>query len=299
MKTGRHVEKRVIGKYAVAARRLGDALRFFVAVSMVCPSFHTLAHAAAPMTRGDPQGQPAIDWARQVFVSRALGPPDFAALNAAQARLGAEKAATAMARKEMLKILRSAPMRGGALPFGSWVQKHGDKNADVTLSQAAKVSAKRFFSDRGVEVEAEIPFYQLNSHLRSEAPPVPVDAGVAAAADAGVAPNQHSGLVVVIGSPTFQSLNPLVADSAGHVLYSVDSLSLAALKTAAVALFVQGLGSAQKRAEVGATPLVCKASVGRDGVFTLSKEDSAKVRLLEPRILLEGRVVFAVEAGKK
>jgi hypothetical protein len=297
MRTGHPADKRVKSECAVSVRRLTGSWVAVIAVLTVSPALQTTAHAAAPVPRGDPLAQPAIDWERQVFVSRGLGAPDFAALNPSQARLGAEKAAVELARKEMLKILRTAPMRQGALQFGPWLQKRGDKNAEVTLSQTAKVTAKRFFSDRGVEVEVEIPFHLLNPHLRGEAQTAAAAAVVSA--DAGVAPSQHSGLVVVLSAPAFPSLNPLVADDAGNVLYSVDSLSLASAKTTAVAVFVPGLGAAQKRGEVGAVPLVCRASLGREGAFTLSKEDATKVRLLDRRILLEGRVVFALETLKK
>src|SRR5882762_4303815 len=98
-----------------------------------------------PLTaRADATGE--IDWQRRVLKATGQGAPDLNAPSIAVARLGAERAAMAIAQRNALETLKGATLESGGT---------------VGTLRGVRAVKTHYFSDGGVSVDVEVPLDQL------------------------------------------------------------------------------------------------------------------------------------------
>lgn len=89
------------------------------------------------------------------------GAPDLNAPSIAVARLGAERAALAMAQRNALETLKGADLESGGT-VGALLQNDSALRSKVqTKLRALKAAKTHYYSDGGISLEVEVPLDQL------------------------------------------------------------------------------------------------------------------------------------------
>ncbi len=242
-------------------------------------------HRPATRPDGGTAGLPAgIDW--QAFVLRATGsgPPDVNALNPAQARLGAEKAARADALKGLLSEVRAVRITAD--------RSVGDAMADEDLRgkveavlRGFKIAAKRYYSDMGIETDVEVSLAPL-ADLFADAPP--------AAEPAKPVRPKFTGLVIDARKlKVVPALEPRLLDESGHVIHGVGVLSAESRKTAGVASYFYRMDEALKDPRVADKPLLLKGKKSDGSDIVLGAEQRKRIAE-NASLLASGRVIILV-----
>ncbi|EAU66473.1 conserved hypothetical protein [Stigmatella aurantiaca DW4/3-1] len=222
-----------------------------------------------------------VDWKEGVLRATGAGAPDVRASNPAQARLGAERAAKNDAYRNLLRQLEGVPLRAGQTVGEAMAQEEVRGRVEETL-RGFKISHKRYYSDSGVEMDAEVPLPALVSAL------VPASAPGIVLNKQG--PKKYTGLVVdARGLGATPVLAPVLVDAAGHPVYGVDALSR---RTTAVAVYPEGLDEARKSSLVGEKPLVVKAVRLQGSDLVLADEALKQLAESDVSFLAEGRVAI-------
>ena len=231
--------------------------------------------------------QPGVNWAGQVVRATGQGAPDMKAANPAQARLGAERAALADALRNLLAQVKGISV-DGTKSVNDLMAKDEIRTRVEGLVRGYKVVNKRYFSDSGVEVEIEVPLALLSDV-------VDPDATQQLAVGTPAAEKVNTGLVIdARGLKVTPSLMPRVLGDDGKALYSIDSLSADARKSAGVASYVQSLDDANKSLKAGEKPLVLKAMAATGSDLKLSADDAKKLAALNTSFLADGKVVIVL-----
>ena len=247
--------------------------------------------ADAPQRKGTAAGGP--DWQNEVVTATGAGAPDLHAPSPAAARLGAENAAKLDALRNILAKVKGVQVAGG--------QNVGDKMAsDASLSghiegavKGFKITAKRYFSDGGVEVDVEVKLADVLPELVGGGAP---SAKVAAVPSSGSAAN--SGLVIDAKSLKVQpGLEPRIVDEAGKPVYGPEVVSSDWMKKQGVASYLKSLDDAKKSDRVGDKPLVVKAlkANGTDVVISTKDADALRDPKGNVSYLSEGRVIIVID----
>jgi len=113
------------------------------------------------------------------------GAPDLNAPSIAVARLGAEKAALAMAQRNALETLKAAVLESGGT-VGALLQNDSALRAKVQARlRGARAAKTHYYSDGGIALRVEVPLDELPpeiaQHLKAPESPNPTstpDAGV-------------------------------------------------------------------------------------------------------------------------
>ena len=109
--------------------------------------------------RADAAGE--IDWQRRVLKATGQGAPDLNAPSIAVARLGAERAAMAIAQRNALETLKGATLESGGT-VGTLLQNDGALRSKVQGKlRGVRAVKTHYFSDGGVSVDVEVPLDQL------------------------------------------------------------------------------------------------------------------------------------------
>jgi hypothetical protein len=227
-----------------------------------------------------------VDWQRQVLAVTGSGPPDMKATHLGQARLGAERAARADALRGLTTAAQAIRI-DAATTLGEAMAAPEVRARVERVLEAYEVSATRYFSDGGIEIEVQVPIPALTAALGASGLSGPEAAVVPEGAQ------KHTGLVVDASAlRVLPALKPRLLDADGAVLYGIDSLRPEVQRAEGVAVYVKGLAAAKKHARAGARPLVVKA-VKVDGVdLVLAAEDARRVSEAGPAALAAARVVI-------
>ncbi|MDC0706918.1 hypothetical protein POL68_00380 [Stigmatella sp. ncwal1] len=222
-----------------------------------------------------------VDWKEGVLRATGAGAPDLRASNPAQARLGAERAAKNDAYRNLMKQLEGVPIRPGRSVGDAMAQ--GEVRGRVEeLLRGFKTSNKRYYSDGGVEVDAEVTLPVLASVL------VPASAPGIVLNKQGA--KKYTGLVVdARGLGAQPVLAPQLLDASGNPVYGMDALSR---RTTAVAAYHEGLDEARKSVLVGEKPLVVKAVKLQGSDLVLADEALKQLSESDVSFLAEGRVAI-------
>ena len=227
-----------------------------------------------------------VDWEGQIIKATGSGAPDMKAANPAQARLGAEKAAKMDAFRNLLEQVRGIQVSSGKTVGDVMGQKEELRGRVEGLIRGFKVTAKRYYSDSGVELDVEVPLSAISSAVNA-----PAVSGAASLNTSGDAEN--TGLVVdARGLEVTPVLSPRLLAEDGKAVYSADCLSETARKSQGVASYFNDFDDAQKSALVGDKPLVVKASRVNGSDIVLSSDDLKKVAQANNAYLAEGRVAI-------
>jgi hypothetical protein len=229
----------------------------------------------------------SVNWQGQVVRATGAGAPDVKAANAAQARLGAERAALLDAFRNLLAQVKGVAV-DGTRKVGDLVEKDEVRAKVEGVVRGYKIASKRYFSDNGVEVEIEVPLAALTDVVDPDATTVPAPVGKEKGEKA-------TGLVIdARGLKVLPALMPRVLDEAGKPLYSIDSLSAEARKASGVASYVQSLEEASKSMKAGEKPLVLKAAKGAGADVQLGAEDAQRLAGVNTSFLADGKVIIVL-----
>ena len=118
-----------------------------------------------------------IDWQRRVLKATGQGAPDLNAPSIAVARLGAERAALAMAQRNALETLKGAVLENGGT-VGALLQNDSALRSKVQAKLRGVRAAKtHYYSDGGISLNVEVPLDQLpaeiGQNLKPPSPPSP------------------------------------------------------------------------------------------------------------------------------
>lgn len=227
---------------------------------------------------------PAIDWQALVLRATGSGPPDVNALGPAQARLGAEKAARAEALKRLISQVQVVPITS-ARSVGDEMANAEVRGKVEAILRGYKVTAKRYYSDMGIDLEVEVGLAPLADLF---APAAGVDAGKRRAP-------KFTGVVLdARKQKILPALLARVLDDSGEVVHSIASLTPEARKAAGVCAYVRRLEDALKDPRVADKPLVVKVlkSDGSDVVIT---REQRKKLAESAAVLADGRVIIVGE----
>ena len=113
--------------------------------------------------RADASGE--IDWQRRVLKATGQGAPDLNAPSIAVARLGAERAAMAIAQRNALETLKGATLESGGT-VGTLLQNDGALRSKVQGKlRGVRAVKTHYFSDGGVSLDVEVPLDQLPAEI--------------------------------------------------------------------------------------------------------------------------------------
>jgi hypothetical protein len=126
-----------------------------------------------------------IDWDQRAIQATGVGPPDLNAPSIAVARLSAERAALAVAQRNLFDALSAAPLQSGGTA-GALLQKDDALRAKVQAKlRTARTVKTHYFSDGGISLELQMPLDQLPPEIGSALKAPPQAAAPASAPDAG------------------------------------------------------------------------------------------------------------------
>jgi hypothetical protein len=149
-------------------------------------------------SRADAGGE--IDWQRRVLKATGQGAPDLNAPSIAVARLGAERAAIAIAQRNALETLKGATLESGGT-VGTLLQNDGALRSKVQGKlRGVRAVKTHYFSDGGVSVDVEVPLDQLPVEIGQNLKP-PAGAKPASTSHSPSTPNSSS------SSPSTSSLS--------------------------------------------------------------------------------------------
>jgi hypothetical protein len=232
-----------------------------------------------------PKAQPGVNWEGQTLKATGSGAPDLKASTPAQARLGAETAAKLDAFRNLLAQAKGLRV-SAEKTVGDAMTSDEIKAKVEGAIRGYKVTAKRYYSDSGVELDVEVPLSAL-TELVAPAP----DAQHAQLNSAGEPKN--TGLVIdARGLKVEKALSPRVLDDAGKSVYGLDTLTGDARKSKGVASYFATLDAAKKSLLVGDYPLVLKATKAQGTDLVLSAEDLKRLSESNNTYLAEGRVAI-------
>jgi hypothetical protein len=235
---------------------------------------------------GDPKPAQGVNWQGQVVKATGAGAPDVKASSPAQARLGAERAATLDAFRNLLAQVKGIQISAGKTVSDAAASDE-IKSKVEGIVKGYKIVGKRYFSDGGVEVDVEVPLAALTEVFDPEP--------TQQMATKTEGEKTNTGLVIdARGLKVSPALAPRVLDDAGKALYSVDSLSADARKATGVASYVQSLDEAKKSMKAGDKPLIVKAVKANGTDLQLGSEDMKKLATANTSYLAEGRVVIVL-----
>ncbi|MGA9523619.1 MAG: hypothetical protein WBV82_19310 [Myxococcaceae bacterium] len=221
----------------------------------------------------------SVNWEGQVLKATGSGAPDMKATNPAQARLGAERAAQMDAFRNLLAQAKGIQITADRT-VGDELARDEIRGKLEGVIRGYKITAKRYFSDSGVEIDVEVPLAALAEVLVDPAAqifPVKTEGKL-----------RNTGLVVdATGLKVVPVLAPRLLDEAGKPLYGGS------------AAYVDGVAAGRKHARVGDRPLVVKATRAQGTDLVLSADEAKKLSDANNTWLSEGRVVIVTRIPKE
>lgn len=236
----------------------------------------------------------SVNWSGQVLKATGAGAPNMQASSPAQARLGAERAAQMDAFRNLLAQAKGIQISSGKT-VADEMSKDEVKGHVEGLIRGYKVTAKRYYSDNGVEIDVEVPLSAIAEVV------VPASTGAEATKlachdvqDAKAQP--VSGLIIdARGLNVTPALAPRLLDEAGNTVYASDCVKDDVQKTSGVAAYSENLEEAKKSMRIGDKPLVVKAKSVQGSDLVLSAEDVKKLADASGTYLAEGRVLIVTK----
>ncbi|MBX5483411.1 MAG: LPP20 family lipoprotein [Myxococcaceae bacterium] len=244
---------------------------------------------ATPKKAESKKSEAGVNWEGQVIKATGSGAPDMKAANPAQARLGAERAAQMDAFRNLLEQVKGIQISAGRTVGDAMASNDEIRGKVEGVIRGFKITAKRYFSDSGVEIDVEVPLAALTGAL------VPTgESGVALKTEGA---QTNTGLVV--DARGIKDLSPALAprlvDESGKAVYAADVLSEEARKAYGVAAWAKSIEDAKKSERVGAHPLVVKAARATGSDLVLSADDVKKLGESNNSYLAEGRVIIVTQ----
>jgi hypothetical protein len=251
---------------------------------LVCLAATAAAWASPPPapTKG------GVDWQAQVLTATGSGAPDLRAVTAAQARLGAERAAKMDAFRNLLEQAKGVQLESGKT-LGAVLEDEATRGHVQGVLKGFKVTHKRYFSDNGVEIDVEVPL----SGVLAALPDVPAEPAVTPVQGkvelAKATKKKATGLIVdARGLSLTPALAPRLLDPEGKAVYSRAAVTE---KKATVASYFQSVEAAKGSKRLGPHPLIVKATAAKGADLVLSAKDVAALQA-DGAFLAQGKVAI-------
>jgi hypothetical protein len=156
-----------------------------------------------------------------------------------------------------------------------------------TLARGYRISAKRYYSDMGMEIDVELPLAALTDVFGPAS---------AAIASGRAGDKKNTGLIVdARGLKLTPYLAPRLIDESGQELYGIDRLSEQARRSSGVAAYALGMEQAKKSLRVGDRPLVLRGLEAKGSDIVLGAEERKKLGDGNNPYLLDGRVIIVID----
>lgn len=226
-----------------------------------------------------------VDWSGQVLKATGSGAPDMKASSPAQARLGAETAAKLDAFRNLLGQAKGVEISAGKTVGDAMARDEVRARVEGSI-RGYRITAKRYFSDGGVEMDVEVPLSALAQVFApaDEAPRIEVKTAGA---------RTRTGLVIdARGLEVVRALSPRLLDQEGKPLYGAGALSAEAREKQGVASYFATLDEAKASQLVGEKPLVIKAKRAEGSDLVLDAADAKALAEINTAFLTEGRVAI-------
>jgi hypothetical protein len=243
-----------------------------------------LALMALPLaSRAEPG---SVDWQKRVVKCTGSGAANLrdAGGNPAVARIGAEKAAKLDALRSCLEAMKGVAISSSQTVGAAMGSDSALKGTVEGAVRGFRETAKRYFSDGGVEIDVEVPLDAVGDAVLPKAAAAPAPAG------------PTSLVVDAAGLKVAPALAPRLLDEAGKELYGPATLGETARKASGVAAYARGMDAARRdlAARLGDKPLVVKALSVQGSDLVLGATDAAALAS-GPAFLAEGRVVILTD----
>jgi len=240
--------------------------------------------AAAEDKDRRPRTSGEVNWAGPVIKATGSGAPDMRATSPAQARLGAETAAKLDAFRNLLSQAKGLNVSAGKT-VGQAMEEDVIRGRVEGIIRGYKVTARRYYSDSGVELDVEVPMGAIVDAVQ------PAATTVIGLNTEG--PRKHTGVIVdARGLSLAPVLAPRLLDEAGAEVYAAEVVSNEALREQGVAGYFGSLDEAKKSERVGDRPLVIKALRTAGADLVLSADTIKQLKASNQSYLAEGRVAI-------
>lgn len=229
-----------------------------------------------------PSGE--VNWAGPIIKATGSGAPDMRATSPAQARLGAETAAKLDAFRNLLSQAKGLQVSAGKT-VGEAMEEDVIRGRVEGIIRGYKVTARRYYSDSGVELDVEVPLGAIVDAVK------PTGGTVIGLNTEG--PKKHTGVIVDARSLTVAPvLSPRLLDESGAEVYAAEVISDDVLREQGVASYFASLDEAKKSERVGDKPLVIKALRTAGADLVLSADTIKQLKASNQSYLAEGRVAI-------
>ena len=234
--------------------------------------------------RPAPKASGEVNWSGPVLKATGSGAPDMKATSPAQARLGAEMAAKMDAFRNLISQAKGVQISSGQT-VGDAMSADEIRGRVEGVIRGYKVTAKRYYSDQGVELDVEVPMGAIVEAV------VPAEDKAIGLKTNG--PQKHTGVIVdARGLGVTPALAPRLIDESGATVYASGAVSAEARRSQGVASYFITVDEAKKSERVGDKPLVIKALRANGADLVLSKEALKELESSNQSYLAEGRVAI-------
>lgn len=233
-----------------------------------------------------------INWSQKTITATGSGTFSNASSNAAQARLGATKAAKMDAQRNLLEMLKGVNI-SAKTTLGSAMASTDIKAKVEGVVRNFEVVDTKYFSDGGVDVTIRM---SLDGSLADAVVPPAITAAASDGGNPTTASSGYTGLILdARGTQVQPALSPRLLDESGKELYSASNVGKDKLHDHGVAAYVKTLDAAKADKRVGAKPLVVHAAKLAPGGKTdliVAAKDAGQI---SGPFLAEGNVVIVTD----
>lgn len=233
-----------------------------------------------------------INWSQKTITATGSGTFSNGSSNAAQARLGATKAAKMDAQRNLLEMLKGVNI-SAKTTMGTAMASTDIKAKVEGVVRNFEVVDTKYFSDGGVDVVIRMSLdgSLVDAVVPATAAPVPAEGANAAAPSTG-----YTGLILdARGTQVQPALSPRLLDDAGKEIYSANNVGKDKLHDHGVAAYVKTLDAAKAEKRVGAKPLVvhvAKLAPGGKTDLVVAAKDASQI---SGPFLADGNVVIVTD----
>jgi hypothetical protein len=228
-----------------------------------------------------------INWSQKTITATGSGTFSNSSSNAAQARLGATKAAKMDAQRNLLEMLKGVNI-SSKTTLGTAMASTDIKAKVEGVVRNFEVVDTKYFSDGGVDVVIRM---SLDGSLADAVVPAAATPAPVAGTDSG-----YTGLIIdARGTQVQPALSPRLVDEAGKELYSAANVNKDKLHDHGVAAYVKTIDAAKADKRVGAKPLtvrVQKLAAGGKTDLVVAAKDAGQI---SGPFLSEGNVVIITD----
>ena len=201
-----------------------------------------------------------IDWGENgVIQAVGIGVPPTDAVNATHAREMAKRAATVVARRNLMEIVQGIHVDSVTTVNNYMVEKDVVKNKVKGIVKNARITKEQEFPDGSWQVTVEMPLrgeLQKPFFPTEQKPPVPIPIPPTASIDNSI----YTGLVVIAeGLDLQESLYPKILMKDGRVVYGAEWVTQETVEGQGLVGYVKGIQKARGHDRVTKKPFVVKA----------------------------------------